>query len=221
MDMTASTDGRTGLRYERKFILHSLDGHDGLRHLRLHPLGFQEIHEERTVVSLYLDTPDYRLTCAHRDNALVRGKWRVRWYEKNGVLSVPQLEWKERRGLTGRKVVYPLNAEATRPPRPSDWLTHDALRTGNWCPVVQITYQRRYFLSRNQSVRATIDHAIRAASPAGPSGPVWNWSLLELKYAAESAPVVTNGPGPGLRPEKHSKFILGMGKLLGMPLEDL
>lgn len=221
MDMTASTDGRNGQRFERKFILQSLDGREGIRRLLLHPLGFQEIHQERTVVSLYLDTPDYRLTCAHRDNALIRGKWRIRWYENGRTVSAPQLEWKERRGLTGRKVVFQLKDEASRPPVPADWLDHDALRTGTWCPAVKIIYRRRYFLSRNQAVRATIDHEIRAASPDGPRGPVWNWSLLELKYAADQSISLPSGPGEGLRPGKHSKFMIGMGQMLGMPLEDL
>lgn len=221
-------DAADTLRYERKFVSFELDLAETLAVIRFHPAGFHEAYHPRFVNNIYFDTPSFDHYHANVRGVANRVKCRIRWYGAPlGPIARPVLELKRKRGLVGSKESHPLRPfdldagfdaqgvfEKSELPGP---LLCDlaSLR-----PVLVNRYLRRYFVSRDQSHRLTLDSELgfrtptcgvsRAPSWVGRDGRV----ILELKFGIgnedEATRIATRFP---FRLTKSSKYVVGMDTL--------
>lgn len=159
-------------RYEIKLVGRLVDLARIRAGLRLLPSVLRELHPERTVQSIYLDTPDGRALTDNLAGIAERTKVRVRWYGE-GVSAVDaHLECKRRRGLLGDKPVFDLAG-----PLPVEGVSRREFCAGlrarapaaarTWLlarePVQWIWYRREYLGSADGLLRVTIDRDLGAA----------------------------------------------------------
>ena len=193
-------DERTDLRFERKFTTQ--------RHPRVvialvksHEAHFREIYHQRRVNNIYLDTLGYESFYDNTDGLSRRTKTRIRWYGNlRGTPDSMQLEYKHKRGLLGFKdtfAVQPFKVGAGM----RSQSVHGALRGSDLPPTVQNhvrglepallnSYERRYFVSRDERYRVTVDWDIKSWQLARGSnsliGAVREPSVVvELKYDSD------------------------------------
>lgn len=219
-------------RYEKKFLPTGFCTARAMRQVLLHPAGFREVYPPRDVNNLYLDTPhlaDYR---DHVNGVAERGKTRIRWYGRlKGPVAESRLERKMKRGMVGRKEIYPL----------MPWILNDGvdareaqdtLRTvigapaGVRCrlevlvPSLINRYRRRYFESGDGRIRLTVDSELTYYDPRmmaagnGASVPEDLQAVMELKYspqyAGDAARVANQFP---FRAARCSKYVEGLYQL--------
>lgn len=156
-------------RYERKFLVDSLDAALVRLIVKRHPAMFIEAYPPRQVNNLYLDTDEMDNYHANLNGAAQRTKVRVRWYDQVfGSITSPVLEFKIKDGLVGTKESHPF------PPFHLDdnfsrWyfqqqvgeaglpdLVYHHLRTMH--VVLCNHYQRWYYVTRDRRCRLTVDH---------------------------------------------------------------
>jgi len=207
--------------------------HDVESWIRLHHAAFLPAYPQRRVNNIYFDTPDLSSFAENLAGMAERRKLRLRWYGDEWTAVEGILEHKCKRDFAGWKIQYPLTTkkDLTRMSWAglvksiendvSDELKHE-LRM-KWRPILINSYQRRYYISANHKVRATIDFALLcydqrfSAYPniSRPS-PGQRLIILEVKASVddrnELADVVSGFP---LRAGKHSKYISALEESLG------
>ncbi len=158
----------TDYRYERKFFIDEMS-RNGVEHLvKMHPSFFREIHHERTVNNIYLDTPDFRSFHDNVDGLSERTKVRIRWYgEREGLIERPVLEFKIKSDMVGRKDLFPLSPlsihdgldtdEVFSTLRDSKIEGEARLRVERLECKMLNRYTRRYYESLCKRYRITID----------------------------------------------------------------
>jgi SPX domain protein involved in polyphosphate accumulation len=209
-------------RYERKMPVDRISASAAIAMVLRHPAAFSEIHQQRTVNSLYFDSVN--LCCMHDADAGIadRYKVRLRWYNDDPHCC---LEFKVRSGLVQRKerVELPsLNAAiATHEDiraalADSSIAAHLLQQVSSLSPTLRNAYQRRYFLSMDKRYRITVDWDVRylphpamiARSPVQLSpSPV----IIELKYpldADDDVGFITNAFP--MRVGRYSKYVEGL-----------
>jgi hypothetical protein len=219
-----------GLRYERKFVTFELDLAETLAVIRLHPAAFREAYHPRFVNNVYFDTPSFDHYHANVRGIADRVKCRIRWYGAPlGPIQRPTLELKRRHGLVGSKESHPLRPfdldagldagglfEKSEVPAP---LRCDLAPLR---PVLLNRYRRRYFVSRDESYRLTLDTDLgfRTPTPGPGRSPTWvgrdGRVIVELKFGIgkedEGARIATRFP---FRLTRSSKYVVGVDTLYG------
>jgi hypothetical protein len=218
------------LRYERKFVTFELDLAEALAVIRFHPAHFREAYHARFVNNIYFDTPCFD---HYQDN--VRGvanrvKCRIRWYgAPRGPIARPTLELKRKRGLLGSK-----ESHALRPFDLDDDLDAAGLfekselpeplrcELASLRPVLMNRYRRRYFASRDESYRVTVDTELGFRAPTRGPGRLPTWVgrdgrvIVELKFGIGKedlgARIATRFP---FRLTRSSKYVVGVDALYG------
>jgi hypothetical protein len=216
-------------RYEIKIPLPASILADLRMTIRLHPAHWRVTYPPRQVNNLYFDTPDYRNLGASLEGQGERVKVRLRWYGPH--VSRPgaaQLEVKRKAGSVGWKEIYAVDGTfdlraASWPalrralkgavePRARLWLE----RSGE--PALINHYQRAYYATPDDTVRLTLDTALRAYdqprsfavnldAPAVTAANV----VLELKAGREDVARLTRILGRfGPRVDRFSKYVQGM-----------
>lgn len=143
------------MRYERKYRIESSSFDRVLHELMSNPAGFRKAFPDRIVNSIYYD--DINFT-SYNDNLLGIGdrvKYRVRWYGENMLdIKSPILEKKIKRSLLGTKEYQKLNdfSFADGAPPINRYLVSNELY-----PYIIVRYHRRYLVSADGLIRATID----------------------------------------------------------------
>jgi len=155
-------------RYERKFLVDSLDASQARMLISRHPAMFFQPYPPRVVNNLYLDTIDLDNYFANVGGVGDRHKVRIRWYgDLFGAIAKPILEFKVKEGIVGAKFTFPFPGF-----RLDDDLTHvsfqhlvsDAdlppevkrhLRT--LTVVLCNNYKRWYYESHDRRYRVTVD----------------------------------------------------------------
>ncbi|MGF1694358.1 polyphosphate polymerase domain-containing protein [Vibrio lamellibrachiae] len=188
-------------------------------------MSFRKHHDERDVNSLYLDTP---LLARYEENLSGisnRKKVRIRWYGDLTDAINAKLEFKHRRGSKGYKILYDTSLSLLDPN--FSWAqqllkSHQRLPMDGqilWgaehTPIIICRYTRKYYISRCNKIRATIDynmtaydqryhHRVNLIRPVS----LGDYVLLELKTDAcnEQAlsQLISTCP---LRPSRHSKYV--------------
>lgn len=216
------------LRYERKFVAEGFSLAEILAGVRRHPAAFREIHPERVVNNVYLDSPTRRNYHDHVNGVAHRTKTRVRWYgPKWEVAEGHTLERKLKQGIVSGKESYKLPPLTIHDRCLSSRLgaafaaTHlpngvrAALR--HLEPALFNRYRRQYFLSRDRKFRLTVDFSLQFAGIFPSHQPAINLSapkstmILELKYGpevAEEAYLLTNAFS--FRLARFSKYVAGI-----------
>lgn len=154
-------------RMEIKFVAEA--GHYHILHhwLRMHAAGFVSPFPDRRVNNVYFDTYDYTAFDMNLSGASDRAKVRYRWYGESTEPDAGALEVKCRRNFYGWKKLFkvawkPFNQGdswhdiraaliAQLPGEGREWLKTTPL------PVLLNRYRRRYFLSADRRIRATLD----------------------------------------------------------------
>jgi hypothetical protein len=230
--MNAMTDPLPHLRYERKFLASGASLAEVLAGVRQHPGLFREAYPDRTVNSLYLDSPARRDYFQHVNGAANRVKTRIRWYGPlSGHIERPTLERKFKRGSVSGKTGCPLPAlhvnGGIAPPDLNAALDGagmpENLRTAlrHLEPAVVVSYRRHYFQSANGGFRLTVDSRLRFLRLHGATGamtPVPDHPypvIIELKYEPRHADEATRVAEPlPYRLSRSSKYVLGIERLL-------
>lgn len=157
-------------RYEYKFVFAQTQLSQLLGWIRLHPEGFKTAFPDRLITSIYFDSELMDNFFDNMAGAGVRSKLRVRWYGSGKASVQATLERKGRNYNTIDKHSVALNAfDITR-----NWtaITHDVSQAvpAEWSaywrkqirPTLITRYQRKYFVSRDQKIRLTIDTQLAA-----------------------------------------------------------
>ncbi len=157
-------------RLEIKYVAHEAYLDHVLLWLRLHPAAFFRPFPERWVKNVYFDTWDCRAFAENLAGASARSKVRYRWYGSSAMPDAGALEIKRKRNFFRWKLLYEV-AEAPYRPGASWQEIRQALLAslapegrrwleGNPLPVLINRYRRRYFLSADGRIRATVDTAL-------------------------------------------------------------
>lgn len=200
----SENQGRTW-RYERKFYLRDSVRAEVEAHVRLNPGLFREIHRSRWVNNIYLDSEDLHRFRDSVEGVPLRDKVRIRWYgELFGHVGNPVLEFKQKRGLVGRKesfALIPFTLDQTFDRAAvSELLKLSGLQHST--PALLNRYRRKYFLSSDGSFRITVDSEFDYFR-LGPNNNTFSHRtvndqdiVLELKYGVdreETAALITGG----------------------------
>lgn len=222
-----SADNPIEYRYERKFRIDAPFSRALPIALRQHPAGFREIYSPRTVNSIYLDTHDFAFYRANIAGNANRIKVRIRWYGDNfHDANSPQLEFKVRQGMAMCKFVFKL------PPITPTTLSiehlHSIFKTLELGPgilnvlkalrfAVVVHYNRSYFLSFDEIVRATVDEMVtyQRVSPntIGSISQIRDHSsrILELKFGVnEETTGAQVASDFAFRMTRNSKYVNGI-----------
>jgi SPX domain protein involved in polyphosphate accumulation len=215
-------------RYERKFLVEKMDGHQIRALVRLHPALFVMPYPPRWVNNIYLDTPGLDNYQDNVNGAVDRRKVRVRWYHQLfGDAPETTLEFKIKRGLVGRKLQYPLGrfqldgdfnrfsmaALFQRAGLPEDV---QFLLKGQ-VPVLVNRYRRWYFATTDGRFRLTVDtdmafyHLGLLENTFRFKHRDFRHRVVELKYQkADDPPAGRIASALPFTVYKNSKYVLGM-----------
>ncbi len=230
MGHTVAEPAAIDLRYERKFVTFELDLAETLAVVRLHPAFFREAFHARWVNNIYFDTPSFDHYHANVRGVANRVKCRIRWYgAPHGPIARPTLELKRKRGLVGHKESYALRPFDLDPGLDARCLFEKSDLPGplrcdlaSLRPVLMNRYRRRYFVSRDERYRLTLDAelgfrpptrgSVRSPLRVGRDGRV----IVELKFGIgkedEAARIATRFP---FRMTRSSKYVVGVDALYG------
>ena len=154
-------------RHEVKFVAEPLSYHRILNWLRQHPSCLQTEYPDRQVNNIYFDSYNYKSFSENINGSPIKSKVRFRWYGNSIEPQNGSLEIKCKRNLLNWKLIYKtqgllgqsgdnwraLRAELRRqlPADGKKWLEMNPL------PILINRYKRKYFISRDQKVRVTVD----------------------------------------------------------------
>jgi hypothetical protein len=220
-------------RYERKFVAPHDCGMSSELGIKLNPALFSGVYHPRTVNNIYLDSLALRFYFANLQGAATRTKVRIRWYgELLGPVARPVLEFKNKQGLLGQKLCYPL-----KPFRLDEFFAAESLQNvlvdselpqevnhllKDLHPTLVNSYYRKYYQSADRKYRVTLDSRLKfyRVRP-GHKGwlckaPQIDFQVIELKYDqahADGAERIT--AALPFRVTRMSKYILGVESLDG------
>ena len=221
-------------RYEIKFVAYEMHLHTVLLWIKSHWAIFQSPYPDRWVNSIYFDTHNYHSFNENLSGASSRVKVRYRWYGHTNRPSPGVLEIKCKRNYFGWKKNYPVKNE----------IFHD---DGKWLdikneianqisdegkiylehqpfPVFINQYYRKYFVSKDERVRITVDMKQSVWDQRFKNNPnlanktnLPKTLVLELKFDRKdqeyAADIIQGIP---IRVSRHSKYIVGVRSMKGM-----
>lgn len=220
--------GTVELRREIKFVSYDTEYHRMLHWLKLNPVGFWSPYPDRTVNNIYFDTTELSAYAENLSGVASRSKVRYRWYGDNKSPCAGTLEIKRKRNQFGWKIRYPIERAPYSPG--ADWRQVRAALMSQlpadgryWLqqasfPVLINRYRRRYFVSADQSIRATMDTENTVwdqrskrwpdLGAAGRPSPVL---IIEFKFGTESRDMASDMlTGIPIRVSRCSKYISGV-----------
>ena len=155
-------------RYERKFVIPSLNLKDFEYYLKVKPLIFNKVYVQRRINNIYFDSINYNNFFDNISGNSKRVKPRIRWYGTTfGILGNPILEYKIKKESLNSKLSYPLtsfslNHKLTKNQLDIIWNdlniplgVSDYMK--NLFPSLLNSYNRKYYLSACKRYRITID----------------------------------------------------------------
>ena len=166
-DPASRADGGADERHEIKFAAYSADYHSLRLWLRMQSVGFYSPYPSRQVNNVYFDTWDYRAYAENLAGVSERSKLRYRWYGDSPGPAAGSLEVKQKRNHFGWKQRFAVDAEIWRPG--FSWLeVRSKLKQAlplagqlwlaqNPLPIMINRYQREYYCTADELIRATID----------------------------------------------------------------
>jgi hypothetical protein len=219
-------------RYEVKFVARATRFHELEHWVRMHPKGFARAFPPRVVNNVYFDTPDLFTFRENLTGASARAKVRLRWYGEDPRPGVTTLEVKRRRNQLGWKHTFPAGdldftklswkeirrrVRSVLTPEGRPWL--DAFPE----PVLVNCYERAYFLSRDGSVRVTLDRRQAVFDQRQRPHPdlrrranLPDTLVLEVKFGrADREAGASVLRGIPIRVSRNSKYVIGVRAIAG------
>ncbi|MEI4550970.1 polyphosphate polymerase domain-containing protein [Pseudoalteromonas spongiae] len=193
--------------------------------LMAHSMMFREHFAPRDINSLYLDTPFLARFEENLSGISTRKKVRIRWYGELHHAHQAKLEFKHRQGGKGFKVTFDTALQFENPD--FSWLyalksAYQSLPVNAqylWdtehSPIIICRYRREYYISGDESIRATFDSNIesydqryRQQANLTRAAALGDYVLLELKTNADNEAALSDllATCP-LRPSRHSKYV--------------
>lgn len=218
-------------RYEKKYVISTLNENKFFLHLAKHPFLFNTKYEDRFVNNIYFDTPTMMCYWDNVSGLANRIKVRIRWYGNTfGMIEKPVLEIKIKKNSLGTKIFFQLdkinldtqlNIESIHsqfnkleiPDEIKKYLL--SLRM-----VLMNSYSRKYFASNDEKYRLTYDSKLKFFSIShylNSYEKIFKPStrrIIEIKYDEEmndDAPEISNYFP--FRMSKSSKYVFGVDKL--------
>jgi hypothetical protein len=220
-------------RYERKFLINNLSKQKVESIIKINPANFKEIYKERIINNIYFDTLSQNSYSDNIDGNMDRIKSRIRWYGTLfGEIANPNLEFKIKKGLLGKKSSYALNgfkldsnfqhkmimeiiSLSNLPLVTMEYIQHQN-------PILLNSYSRKYYLSSDKKYRITID-SVQIFYKIGNLNNSFSNKykdntniILELKYdefSDDNAHQITKYFP--FRLTKSSKYTTGIERILG------
>lgn len=220
------------LRHEIKFCCGDRDLGNVYDWLFRSPGFIRRQHPNRQVNNIYFDSFDLRDASDNLIGLAQREKLRLRWYGDDREPVDFHLERKIKKGMLGYKrsrAVRPLSLEALSR---SDLYLHLVNSDENSAcldmrlrnPVLRNSYLREYYVDRTGRIRVTIDRKQQFFSTDF-SRDVFSGNridypivVVEVKYDEEDAALARHTiRGFPLRPNRHSKYLAGLARLMEHP----
>lgn len=130
---------------------------------------FRKAFPPRQVNSIYFDDLDYKSLKQNLDGNFEKKKIRIRWYGSKDKIYNAQLEIKEKKGFQTFKETLKLSEiDGKTPTNFNDLneirkiLDKKFLKLNTLCPVLTTHYEREYFISNNNLIRATVDKNLQS-----------------------------------------------------------
>ena len=187
-----------------------------LRNIRIH-------NPPREINNIYFDNLNFSSAQNNIDGISERAKFRVRWYEKDSILSVCNIELKIKDGKLNRKITIPTKL-SHKEILSSDFFdlikdnlnkidfNHRELCTQKFLPIVQNKYNRTYYLYKD--IRMTYDTKVNYKNLKIKSINNWNsdkLNVLEIKFNEkqlnQAQELISRMP---FVPKRHSKYLRGL-----------
>jgi len=215
-------------RFERKFVIPERLTHSIEEVIKSNSALMRKIFYPRFINNIYFDNPTFQYFFENIDGVSERMKMRIRWYgDLKGKIKTPVLEFKQKQGLTGKKVSIALPGFDLKEIFSSGFFSSlfhksnlDIRRKElmlSLKPTLINRYQRKYFLSFDQKFRLTLDDRLEYF-PISSFEQLYSGGIkdslsmiMELKYSPiyqfESANISQEFP---FRVVKNSKYVRGI-----------
>lgn len=195
--------------------------------IKLHPSYFRKAYDPRHINNIYFDTQTLKYYHENERGVSNREKVRIRWYgDLEGRISNPILEVKQKNGLAGTKLSFPLpgfdmSASTSRPDltkvfEQSNLPDYIREKMKVLTPTLVNRYSRQYYLDSSGKFRVTLDsemsyYGIKGLSLFPVNMHEEDGAVLELKYAIEDADAAVSIPDHfPFRLTKNSKYVKGI-----------
>ena len=205
------------IRFEKKWKINSHHFYDVYRALTESNFKFVEQYDPRWVNSIYYDNDFFNSVIQNLDGNELKKKIRLRWYGSDCLIKNLFLEIKSKKGMVTQKrkidlkeTNIKLNLSLLKKVQ-----TNILKKYPNFLgqhPFTKVRYNRTYFISQNNNVRATIDKNISYQKINNYKIETQSFNdndlILEFKYNTEFDNYVRNNlKNISLRLSKNSKFI--------------
>ena len=207
-------------RFERKWLFKSHNNLALINSLLRSRLFFKPQYPLRKVNSIYFDTKNYLSIRQNLDGINNKKKIRIRWYGSKDTIYNPLIEIKTKKGFETKKesiAIEQLNnlklCDFKNLEKIKNKLNSKLKSKKNIYPILTTHYEREYFVSHNNKIRATIDYNLNSIFLDNLSQIYMiknfkNICILELKYPIIMDKYVRdNLNNITLRLSKNSKFV--------------
>ena len=206
------------LRVERKFSFGKSKENDLYHFLLLN--NFSKTFENRTVNSIYLDTNNFDNALDNINGVSDRKKLRIRWY--NDDLNNLSIELKKKNKFCVLKKITKIKPQISKENYIFD--LNDEFEKkykqklfSNYKFILLISYTRKYLISNNKKIRATIDYDIVTKSINNHNINIkLPDTVLEFKFSPENEKYFReffNKRNFNFRVQKFSKYIKAFSAL--------
>tara|TARA_B100000035_G_scaffold304392_1_gene304069 strand:+ start:434 stop:1117 length:684 start_codon:yes stop_codon:yes gene_type:complete len=207
-------------RYERKWVFRNINSLELVIGLLRSRLLFNFQHNKRKVNSLYFDDKNLSSIRENLDGVSEKTKYRIRWYGNKNFISNPNFEIKKKKEFETNKKSFNFDD--------IDKLSFIDEKNLNYLeklvntrfdikkkvfPILTTHYDREYFISNNNLIRATIDYNLesRILNNRIDKNILKNYNhyiTLEIKYDTNLDHYVRNNlENINNRLSKNSKFV--------------
>ena len=207
-------------RFERKWILKDGDYLKLINSLLRSNFFFRSQYPKRKVNSIYFDNSKLKSIRENLDGVSNKKKIRLRWYGNHKNLTDPILEIKSKRGYETKKESFKikkLDKVNYLNPRNLETILNEVNKVtkskNKLHPILTTHYERQYFISNQNKVRATVDYNLESIflknlSELQLTKKYFPECILELKYSTKIDRLVRHKLNEmTLRLSKNSKFV--------------
>lgn len=207
-------------RFERKWIFRNGDYLKLINSLLRSNFFFKFQFPKRRVNSIYFDDLKLSSIRENLDGVSIKKKIRIRWYGNSKKLISPILEIKSKKGSETKKESFRINKLDNL-----EYLNSKNLEIISYevnkimkskkiiIPILTTNYEREYFISNQNEIRATVDYNLESVylknqSEVNQKKRYFPECILELKYSTILDKLVRSKLDEiTLRLSKNSKYI--------------
>ena len=156
-------------RYERKWVFRNINSLELVIALLRSKLLFNFQHQKRKVNSLYFDDRNFSSIRENLDGVSEKKKYRIRWYGNKNFILNPNFEIKKKKEFETNKKTFnfeeinKLSFVNEKNLNYIEELVNNKFKIKKKVfPILTTHYDREYFISNNNLIRATIDYNLES-----------------------------------------------------------